>query len=229
MTTDAQRDWKEHAQTFEADWWDSAYKRGIGLKDVDVKNVPAIRKGLHGVSRQIWQNFTFTQKTFTGKTVLDIGPGPTGRCSWLKGTFLAIEPLAVRFQQLPWHMLAKYKRVYAQPAEELIPELVGSVDAVLSLNTLDHCYDLPAILSNVYQYLKPDGLAFLSFDVDKGIYDPTHPINLTPAAATRTIKDSGLAVEAWSFGHCYPGDPWRDNWGGGTAYHWWCRKPGAKC
>lgn len=211
--------WETVAQPFERSHWEDA---GVSVAVPDARRRKP-RRARRSMSRRIWSNFRFSQHTLKGKTVLDIGPGPTGRCEWLKGDFVAIEPLAKHYGR----GLGKYRKVYVQPAEDSIPELVGAIDAVLSLNCLDHCYDIKAILANVYAYLNPGGLAFFSFDVNKPDFDANHPTHLTAREATRIISASGLVVSHFESGHCYPGTPWLDSWGGGTAYHWWCQKPEA--
>ena len=188
------------------------------------------------MSRRIWGQLGFSRETFAGKICLDIGAGPTARCVGLDGTWWAIEPLAESYVWMP------YDRVWAVPAEQFIPELVDAVDYVVSLNALDHCFDLPAILCNAHRYLRRGGYAFWSFDVDKPITDdPTHPLVMTHDEADAAIREAGFRVIRRTHGKCYPrlsrkwrssrgqrcvsaAPPWIDSWGGGTAYHWLCKR-----
>jgi SAM-dependent methyltransferase len=217
MSTSARKAWSDLAQSFERGFWETLATRELAPS----------RGWLAAVSARIWQRFGFPLDAFEGRLVLDIGPGPTGRMLALAGEWLAIEPLAEAYAALPWAALDQYRRIYEQPAEERIEELVGACDVVLSINALDHCYDLNLVLRNAYAYLKPGGLLFVSFDVDKPVsHDPTHPICLTHERATEVIREEGFAIERIESGKASPTpDGWLDAWGGGTAWHWWAKRP----
>ena len=200
--------WQTIAQTFEREYWTGCVPSITPHRTAQARTL----------SSMIWGNFGFSQDSFSGKVVLDVGAGPTARCSWLDGTFVAIEPLADTYIHMP------YEQIWKVPAEQHIQELVDSVDYVVSLNALDHCYDLPLILHNLITYIREGGGAFLSFAVDKGVEeDETHPLVMTHEEASQAITESGFDIIKHSSGRCYPlgDDVWRDSWGGGTAHHWW--------
>ena len=227
----ARSDWAQLAQTFELEHWKTAQTRGFGIGAHCLANdIARIHAGFRGVSQQIWENFGFTEDAFVGMQCLDIGCGPLGRCSWLLGEWSTIEPLADQYRKELAYAYLPYEHVYSQAAEKRIGELVGQFVAVVSLNCLDHCFDANLVLKNAFDYLAPSGVALLSFDVDKPCKsDPTHPINMTHDEATTLIESVGFAVTKIAHGKCYPrvDGTWRDNWGGGTAYHWWLTKPKA--
>ncbi|MDN5869469.1 MAG: class I SAM-dependent methyltransferase [Nitrococcus sp.] len=107
---------------------------------------------------------------------------------------IAIEPLADRFlDEVPWCDLNVAHAVYSQPAEHRIEALIGCADLVISINVLDHCYNFYQIISNIRAYLKPDGVAFLSFDEHK-YRDSMHPLILSDEICHEVFRDNGLAV-----------------------------------
>lgn len=213
----AREGWRDIAQSFERGFWESFAER----------EGPPSPKALAKTSRIIWERFWARADQFRGQTVMDIGPGPTQRMEFFdSGCFIAIEPLADVYRRLPWASLERYAMVYQQPAEEPIP-MVRVCDAVLSLNALDHCYDLNLVLRNAFSYLRPGGLLFVSFDVDKKLsHDPTHPISLTHERATEVIQEEGFVIDRIEAGRVWDDHAraWSDSWGGGTAYHWWARR-----
>lgn len=179
------------------------------------------------VSKSLMENFGFKMDQFADSVVLEVGCGPTARlCAMSFKTLHAIDPLGDELREYDPKAFEHIDVLWPQPVEERIEELVGRFDAVFSLNCLDHCYDLAKALDSIYAYLKPDGIAFLSFDVNKRrCVDPTHPIRMRHRAAHDMIKAAGFRVDRWARGNCVFSDSvYRDNWGGGTAYHWWLTK-----
>jgi SAM-dependent methyltransferase len=175
-------------------------------------------------SEWMMRRFNFEKQAFKNQTVVDIGCGPTGRLTWLEGSFIAIEPLAGHYRQMPWAHLEKYHKIYEQPAEIPIAELVGAVDMIFAINSLDHAFDLEAILGNMFSYLKPGGRAFISVDVDKPIAnDPTHPLRLHSETVRLLLLKHGFVIEKEESGKCNAAG--ESSWGGGTAYHWWLQRP----
>jgi SAM-dependent methyltransferase len=125
---------------------------------------------------------------------------------------------------MPWAHLEKYHKIYEQPAEIPIAELVGAVDMIFAINSLDHAFDLEAILGNMLSYLRPGGRAFISVDVDKPItQDPTHPLRLRSETVRSSLLRHGFVIEKEEMGKCNPAG--ESSWGGGTAYHCWLKKP----
>jgi SAM-dependent methyltransferase len=209
--------WHEVAQPNEAGGW-------TVLGEADCQRYKEM-------SEWVMKRFGFKKNEFVGKTVLDIGCGPTGRLDWLDGSFIAVEPLAAAFRRLPWAHLEKYHKVYELPAETRIKELVGRVDMVISLNCLDHAYDLDAIVSNMAAYLKSGGRAFISVDVDKPSGDdPWHPLAIRHETLRAILERHGFVIEKEEQGNVADTDGGKmltglKAWGEGTAYHYWLKKP----
>ena len=102
---------------------------------------------------------------FSGKVVVDIGPGPVGlpdACG--ARVSLGIEPLA---RDLDRHgLLLSSDALYLPVGAEALPLLDGSVDVVVARNSLDHVTDPPAVLREAERVLAPGGTLILNVDVD---------------------------------------------------------------
>ncbi|WP_203785819.1 class I SAM-dependent methyltransferase [Paractinoplanes rishiriensis] len=145
---------------------------------------------------RLLRHFGFTPEQYAGRTVVDVGAGSMLRTKFFTGAHLVVvEPLADRFlTEIENTDLKDAAELYSTPAEQLITELVGRCDLVISINVLDHCYDFPQIVDNIRQYLKPDGLAFLTFDMhDKA--DHMHPLSLTEQTCKPIFAKAKLRIE----------------------------------
>lgn len=152
-------------------------------------------------TESLLQHFGFDPHDYDGRTVLDLGAGSKLRTKFFRGARLVvIEPLADRFRsEIDWCDLDDASEVHSVPAEELVNPLVGSVDLLVSINVLDHCFDFEAIARNIREYLAHDGLAFVSFD--KHDYaDKLHPLTLTERSATEIFERADLVVERMTTG-----------------------------
>ena len=145
---------------------------------------------------RLLRHFGFTPEQYAGKVVVDVGAGSMLRTRFFTGAHLVVvEPLADRFlAEIPGCDLNNAAEVYSLPAEQLVEPLVGRSDLVISINVLDHCYDFPQIVDNIRQYLKPDGVAFLTFDMhDKA--DHMHPLSLTEKTCKPIFDQAKLRIE----------------------------------
>lgn len=145
---------------------------------------------------RLLRHFGFTPEQYAGRTVVDVGAGSKLRTKFFTGAHLVVvEPLADRFiKEIPTCDLSEAAEVHSTPAEQLIDDLVGRADLVISINVLDHCFDFAQIVDNIRQYLKPDGLAFLTFDMhDKA--DDMHPLSLTEATCAPIFAKAHLRIE----------------------------------
>jgi len=116
--------------------------------------------GFYGGSQQVWMDMaTYIE----GKTCLEIGPGPCGALAgwWWIQNRIFIDPLIREYKRIS---LDIFKRtwytddiiLYAQPAENLIRELLGKLDGVIICrNALDHCADPMLVLENIAAYANP--------------------------------------------------------------------------
>jgi len=172
----------------------------------------------------------FSRDQFAESTVIDVGPGPTGRLSWLQfGRLIGIDPLYEEYLKLPDARFEPYTEVHNAPAEQRLHFLESVADAVLSLNCLDHGYDFCASVINIRSYLKPGGLFCLSMGVDIPFpANDGHPLLLTHQFVTRFLDAAGFAIQRIDSGRCYPlpDGTWHETYSGGPAWHWWTTKRG---
>lgn len=152
-------------------------------------------------SKELFEHFGLHRDFYRGKTIIDLGAGSKLRSKYFEGArLIAIEPLADRFlREIPWCDLRDAAEVYSLPAEEQIPQCVGRADLLISINVLDHCYNFEAIVDNVRDYLKPDGLAFLSFDKHE-VADDMHPLQLTEEVCERIFVSKRLRIQKLTTG-----------------------------
>jgi SAM-dependent methyltransferase len=170
---------------------------------------------------EFWGRRKFSPDGWHGKWIVDVGAGSRLRTLYFQGAKLAaIEPLADKFiAEVEWQDLDRADEVYAAPAEKDIPELHGRADLLVSVNVLDHGYDFEAAVANIRRYLKPDGLAYLSFDQHDRT-DDLHQLMLDDATARAVYDRCGLAVERFEqWGRYHAGT-------GPRALHYWLRPLG---
>lgn len=220
--------------------WETAQKKELTFWQQDRKEHnetdPEIRRlAARYTSCLIWGRFGFFPTAFLGKSIIDVGCGPTGRCSCFLGVgLIGIDPLAREYNDLPGDRMVSYREVFTSPAESNIETLNGSASFVVSLNCLDHCRDAQAVIENMARYLKPGGIGLLSTDVDigNGHMDPLHPLRLLPETITDLLEATGVEITLHEQGRSYPRVEeggqivWQDGWCGGeyVAHHWHFRK-----
>ncbi len=153
----------------------------------------------------LFESFGFNKQSFAQKRIIDLGAGSKLRTKYFEGAeLIVIEPMAEKcIAEIAWCDLNDASKVYSNPAEERITDLVGTADAVLSINVLDHCFDFEAIIANIHAYLKPGGLAFLTFD--EHLYtDPMHPLILTEQICDKIFTGVGFEIQQKTHGFKTP-------------------------
>ena len=94
---------------------------------------------------------------FAGKAVVDIGCGPRGSLTWLDNAKAAIglDTLAERYTR--FGTSDHPNMIYLQSPSERMPFPSGSIDVVISMNSLDHVDDLAQTCREIRRVLKPGG------------------------------------------------------------------------
>lgn len=165
-----------------------------------------------------WRAAGFEPTGWKGKRVLDVGAGSRLRSLWFEDAeVIVLEPLADKFrEEVPWNDFDQAAEVYSLPGEEFVPELENSIDLIVSINALDHGYDIAQSIRNLKRYLKPDGEAFLSFDMhDEPDY--MHPLVLSNELMLGIYADAGFEVVKVEPARRYHGAE------GPGAFHYWLR------
>jgi SAM-dependent methyltransferase len=212
------------AQKFEAAYWSEALS-----KEADWESRFFHGRSVHEI---IWRRFGVAPMDWSGKVVVDIGCGPTGRLSSaVNATKIAIDPLWDDYQAMQGANCADYTHGYSLPAEQFVPELEQIADVVVCLNALDHCDDPLVVIENMWRYCKPNGVGFLSTDCDYVEDDLFHPSRMDAASIERVASRAGWTLGRRMKGKCWPViedgviKEWWDSWAPGIiAYHWWMWK-----
>lgn len=163
-----------------------------------------------------WAALGLKPTGWEGKVIIDVGAGSKLRSLYFEGaTLVVLEPLADRYMsEVAWHDLDKADEIYSVPAEQFVPELEGRGDLIVSINALDHGFDFATGARNIRKYLKPDGVALLSFDMHDQP-DAMHPLILTDEICQKIFIEAGFRIEKSEKGRRYHGAA------GPQATHWW--------
>jgi SAM-dependent methyltransferase len=165
-----------------------------------------------------WRAAGFSPEGWLGKTIFDVGAGSRLRSLWFEGAeVIVLEPLADRYRsEVEWCDLDRAQEVYSVPGEEFVAELEGRADLIVSINALDHGYDIAQSVRNIRRYLKEDGEAFLSFDMH---YQPDemHPLVLDNEMMLKIYAESGFDVLRYEPARRYHGTD------GPGAFHYWLK------
>ena len=106
--------------------------------------------------KETWCNFEkyferyfigMLKSDWSGKTIMEIGVGAAG-AMWMTNAKrkIGIEPLADKLKEVNPKLYSGYEMI--SHGAEAVPEIEsGSVDMVMSFNALDHCMDVPSVLS----------------------------------------------------------------------------------
>jgi hypothetical protein len=148
--------WRRIHQPFELDWWKDVLPSGhsddpgftLAWNEVKAFILPELRDA----TLRSWP------------LILDVGCGP--RPPFAPCT--VIEPLANSYKQFvspEWWAMVK---VYAQPAEQFVPELTAEFDVVICWNAIDHTIGWRIILDNMLAYGAPEA----RFAIATDFHDP---------------------------------------------------------
>jgi hypothetical protein len=181
-----------------------------------LENAAQLATGFEQNNAVMLKGFGFGMADYVGKNVVDIGAGSRLRTRFFEGAHVfVIEPLAERYMNdVSGCDLCVADRVYAVPAEEVVPELINIADLVISINALDHCREFGQVIRNIALYAKSSALIFLSFDGHE-IANEMHPLVLNKNVCERAFRTAGLLVVRYQE---------KEEYGSGVALNWWLKK-----
>ncbi|MFL5779696.1 MAG: class I SAM-dependent methyltransferase [Thermoleophilaceae bacterium] len=131
---------------------------------------------------------------FAGRVVVDVGPGPLGFPDACPARVsIGVEPLAERFREHGL-LLHDTPAVYLAVGAEAIPLVSGSVDVVVTRNSLDHVTSPPAVVAELARILRPGGELLLSVDVDHPA-TATEPHTLTLDGVGELLRPFDISRE----------------------------------
>ena len=142
-------------------------------------------------------------------STLEIGSGPVGVVSFLKGRRrCAIDPLSDFYSGHPSLVAPRDPAVeYVNGGGESLPFEDGSFNLVIIENVIDHTRAPGAVLNEIHRVLKPAGLLFLSVNVHTLLglsvrramewftLDRGHPHNFTDRSIRERIEQHGFRVK----------------------------------
>lgn len=148
---------------------------------------------------KMFNGFGYKPDSFEGGTVIDVGAGSRLRANYfINSKKYALEPLGQKYiDEVEWCDLLDADEVLSVPIEEKIYKLEEQADFVFSINVLDHCYEFVKSIENIYSYLKPNAVSFITFDCHEKT-DDLHPIVVNEKIATSILYDTGFIIGRFS-------------------------------
>lgn len=117
---------------------------------------------------------------FRGMKLLDVGAGPMPSAVAFEGCELyCLDPLFPRYLEAGFPIHYWPGVLYVQGRSEAIPLPDASMDAVISVNAIDHVDDLPKTASEIRRVLRPGGRFAMQVHYHKST--KTEPIEITDA------------------------------------------------
>lgn len=108
-----------------------------------------------------------------GKIVADFGCGPRGSLAWTTAPArrIGIDVLVPIYFECFGECMLKHEMDYVTSTERYIPLPTASVDALFTINSLDHVSNLEEMASEILRILKPGGLFLASFNLNEPAND----------------------------------------------------------
>jgi ubiquinone/menaquinone biosynthesis C-methylase UbiE len=195
------RRWRK-AQDYERKHWEKvAHRVAIKQDDLDWYAWKARRLMEQFLSRIPYINFE-------EKSMVEIGSGPVGIITFLKGKKRsAIDPLSNFYEQNPLLVKWRDKDVeYLQGEGEVLPFPDGDFSLAIIDNTLDHTKSPTLVLKEVSRILEANGFLYLMVNVHThwGVImrtlmeilqlDKGHPHSYTQKSAKHLIQGLGFEI-----------------------------------
>lgn len=117
---------------------------------------------------------------FRGMKVLDIGAGPMPAAAGFEGAEVyCLDPLVARYLEAGFPIHYWHRVFYVNGRSEAIPLPTASMDAVISVNAIDHVDDLAKTASEIRRVLRPGGRFAMQVHYHKST--TTEPIEIDDA------------------------------------------------
>eukprot|EP01040_Poterioochromonas_malhamensis_P012004 gene12004-13108_t len=196
VQADRQQSWADKAQQGEFDFWMSHFDPMV---EANTKREWFLK----------YKKYFFDNGGFNVEKVVDIGAGPRPLTYVFVGANITvIEPLGDRFLEaakvrIPagsknYLEIQRVEKVYSRPAEEYVEKLAGSMDVVVSTNSLDHTFAPVKYLRSAKDYLKPDGFFLLVVD----LHDRTEEMHPEQSLFPKIIEQAYTAGLKFVRGGC---------------------------
>lgn len=106
---------------------------------------------------------------FKDKVVVDFGCGPQGSLVWTDApkTKIGVDVLATKYFEAFPEELQNHNMIYVQSSEEVIPLPSEYADYLITINSLDHVYNLDVIANEIRRILKQGGTLLGSFNLNE--------------------------------------------------------------
>lgn len=131
---------------------------------------------------------------FNGKVILDIGSGPAGSLIAFQNARarIGVDPLAEKYGVF---QIASQDMIYISCCAEQVPLPSGSIDVVISVNSLDHVKSPQKVVSEARRLLKNGGYFLTSINLYEDP-NPREPHFFTPEKIS-SLFENGYKLE-WS-------------------------------
>lgn len=106
---------------------------------------------------------------FKNKVVVDFGCGPQGSLVWtdVPKVKIGVDVLATQYFETFPEELRKHNMVYVQSSENAIPLPSDYADFLITINSLDHVYNLDIITIELKRILKQGGILLGGFNINE--------------------------------------------------------------
>lgn len=107
-----------------------------------------------------------SKEWFAGKIVGDFGCGPRGSLEWLDNARAryCIDVLVDDYEKFG---IGAHEATYVRSTEDEIPLATGALDALFSINAIDHVADINRMVDECFRILRPGGHMFFSVNLDE--------------------------------------------------------------
>lgn len=136
-------------------------------------------------------------KFLSGKIVADFGCGPRGSLVWAKSANLriGIDVLADHYADEFKDNILSHGMIYLKSTEHVIPLPSNFVDALFTLNAMDHVDHFSDMCEEIIRVLKPGGLFIGGFNLEEPA-SPNEPQQLTEKKINENLLEH-LEVQSY--------------------------------